>query len=277
MKKSLPFVLILVMILVIRTTGALASEKIDGDRIIRVSTSGIYPPFTIYDERTKEWSGFDIELWRAIGERSGYDIQFVRFVILASFAELDLGRVDTVAEQVSITPARQKKYNFTQPYFFSPYCLTVAADNEEIKSWKDMEGKTIALSEGSAMNEFVAALDRENKVRKSIYESGSIPLQEVSLGRVDAYPYAYLVLPYALKKNPKLKLKSVDIENPIYVEVNAYPFARTDRGRELLELTDRILTQMIEDGSYAGLCEKWFGLDVMETKPAKEYREKQVK
>ena len=113
MKKSLPFVLILVMILVIRTTGALASEKIDGDRIIRVSTSGIYPPFTIYDERTKEWSGFDIELWRAIGERSGYDIQFVRFVILASFAELDLGRVDTVAEQVSITPARQKKYNFT--------------------------------------------------------------------------------------------------------------------------------------------------------------------
>ena len=97
------------------------------------------------------------------------------------------------------------------------------------------------------------------------------------MGRVDAYPYAYLVLPYALKKNPKLKLKSVDIENPIYVEVNAYPFARTDRGRELLELTDRILTQMIEDGSYAGLCEKWFGLDVMETKPAKEYREKQVK
>ena len=96
----------------------------------------------MYDETTQEWSGFDIELWRTIGEKIGYEVQFVRFAILASFAELDLGRVDTVAQQVSITSARQKKYDFTQPYFFSPYCLTVAESNEEIKSWKDMEGKT---------------------------------------------------------------------------------------------------------------------------------------
>ena len=38
-----------------------------------------------------------------------------------------------------------------------------------------------------------------------------------------------------------------------------------------------VLTQMIEDGSYAKLCEKWFGTNVMESKYAKEYREKQGK
>ena len=175
-----------------------------------------------------------------IGERSGHEIEFLRFAIPASFAELDLERADTVAQQVSITPARQAKYDFTQPYFFSPYCLTVAESNESIKSWKDMDGKSIALSEGSVINEFVAALDPENKVRKSRYESYGSVLHEVSIGRVDACPVAYLVLPWRLKKNPELKLKSVDIDNPIYVEVNAYPFARTDRGRELLKLTDGI-------------------------------------
>ena len=246
-------------------------------QVIRVATPGNYTPFTIYDEATQEWSGFEIELWRMIGEKSGHVIQFVRFDNPATFAELDLGRVDTVAKQISITPARRQKYDFTQPFFFSPYCLTVAESNEEIKSWKDMEGRTIGLSEGSAMNEFVAALDPENKVKKSIYESGGGLLREVSIGRVDAYPYAYLVLPYALKKNPDLKLKAVDVENPIYTEVNAYPFARTDRGRELLKLTDDTLTQMFQDGSYAKLCEKWFGVNVMETRPAKEYREKQAK
>ena len=256
---------------------AFAAEKDAGARVIRISTSGSYPPFSMYDETTQEWSGFDIELWRMIGEKIGYEVQFMRFVILAGFAELDLGRVDTVAQQVSITPARQQKYDFTQPYFFSPYCLTVAESNESIKSWKDMEGKSIALSEGSAMNEFVAALDPENKVKKSRYESYGSVLHEVSIGRVDACPAAYLVLPWRLKKNPELKLKSVDIDNPIYVEVNAYPFARTDRGRELLKLTDGILTQMIEDGSYAKLCEKWFGMNVMDSKYAKEYREKQGK
>ena len=255
---------------------ALAAEK-DAEQVIRVATPGTYAPFTMYDEATQEWSGFEIEFWRTVGEKSGYDIQFVRLDNPATFAELDLGRIDTVAKQISITPARQQKYDFTQPFFFSPYYLIVAEGNDEIKSWKDMEGKSIALAEGSAMNEFIAALDPENKVKKSVYESDKLVFQEVSIGRVDAYPGPYVELLDVLKRNSSLKLKAVDMENPIYVEVNAYPFARTDRGHKLLKLTDDILTQMIEDGSYAKLCEKWFGMNVMDSKYAKEYREKQGK
>ena len=45
----------------------------------------------------------------------------------------------------------------------------------------------------------------------------------------------------------------------------------------LLKMTDDVLTQMIEDGSYAKLCEKWFGMDVMESKYAKEYRAQHAK
>ena len=254
---------------------ALAAEKDAGARVIRVATPGNYAPFTMYDEATQEWSGFEIELWHTIGEKSGCGIQFVRLDNPATFAELDLGRVDTVAKQISITPVRQKKYDFTQPFFFTPYCLTVAESNEDVKSWKDMEGKIIGMPEGGACVEFIAALDPDNKVKKSLYEFGGGLLQEVAMGRVTACPYPHLTLPYVLKKNPELKLKSVDTENPIFVEVNAYPFARTDRGRELLKLTDGILTQMIEDGSYAKLCEKWFGMNVMDSKYAKEYREKQ--
>ena len=279
MKKNGFVVLTLVFALatVFTVSKAVSAAEKDAERVIRVATPGNYAPFTIFDEATQEWSGFEIEFWQMVGAESGYDIQFVRLDNPATFAELDLGRVDTVAKQISITPARQQKYDFTQPFFFSPYYLIVAEGNDEIKSWKDMEGKTIALAEGSAMNEFIAALDPENKVKKSTYESGGIILQEVAAGRVDAAPSAYLILPWRLKRNPDLKLKSVDIENPIYVEVNAYPFARTDRGRALLKLTDDILTQMIKDGSYAKLCEKWFGMNVMDSKYAKEYREKQGK
>ena len=245
------------------------------DKVIRVATPGNYAPFTMYDEATQEWSGFEIDMWRTIGEKAGYEVQWVRLDLPANFAEMDLGRVDTVVKQISITPSRQQKYDFTQPYFFSPYCLTVREDNNEVKSWKDMEGKSIALREGGSELEFVAVLDPENKVEKSIYESNM--LQDVSLGRVTATPYPFLTLPWVLKKNPELKLKAVDLENPIFTEVNAYPFARTERGRALLKLTDDVLTQMIEDGSYAKLCEKWFGTNVMESKYAREYREKQGK
>ena len=276
MRKAFSLALVLALSLVVGIAAAVsAAEKDAEERVIRVATPGSYPPFTMYDEATQEWSGFDIELWRMIGERSGYKIEFLRFEIPANFAELDLERADTVAQQVSITPARQAKYNFTQPYFFSPYCLTVAESNNEVKSWKDMEGKSIALPQGGSEIEFITALDPENKVKKSIYESGM--LHEVSLGRITACTYPALTLPYRLKQSPGLKLKSVDVENPVFVEVNAYPFARTERGRKLLELTDGILTRMIEDGSYADFCKKWFGTDVMESKYAKEYREKKKK
>ena len=277
MRKYLASVLMTMSVLavcVLWSSPAVANEE---EHVIRVASHGAYPPFTIYDGATKEWSGFEIDMWRAIGERAGYEIQFVQLDIAASFAEMDIDRVDAVAQSISITPIRQQKYDFTQPYFFSPYCLVVAESNNEVKSWKDMEGRTLGLREGHAMNEFIAALDPENKVEKSIYEIGNLALQDVSMGRITAFPYAYFVLPHVLKQDPKLKLKAIDAENPLYVEVNAYPFLRTDKGKTLLKMTDSVLTQMFEDGSYAEICKKWFGMNVMETRFAREYREKQAK
>lgn len=251
---------------------ASSGEKDSGDKVIRVATSGDYLGFTVYDEETKEWSGFEIDMWNEIGKRIGYDVEFVQEDVATAFGDLEIGKVDTVAKQISITPAREEKYDFTQPYFFSPYSLMVRGDNTDINTWSDMEGKTIGLADGSAMNEYVAALDPDDKVNKTTYESfASIP-QEVVLGRVDAMPYAYLLIPYLLESNPDWDLKAVDTENPIYVEVNGYPFARTDRGAELLKLVDEALTEIIEDGTHKQLSEKWFDYDVMDTEFAKEYK-----
>ncbi len=251
---------------------ASSGEKDSGDKVIRVATSGDYLGFTVYDEETKEWSGFEIDMWNEIGKRIGYEVEFVQEDVATAFGDLEIGKVDTVAKQISITPAREEKYDFTQPYFFSPYSLMVRGDNTDINTWADMEGKTIGLADGSAMNEYVAALDPDDKVNRTTYESfASIP-QEVVLGRVDAMPYAYLLIPYLLESNPDWDLKAVDTENPIYVEVNGYPFARTDRGAELLKLVDEALTEIIEDGTHKQLSEKWFDYDVMETEFAKEYK-----
>lgn len=242
------------------------------DKVIKVATSGDYLGFTVYDETTKEWSGFEIDMWNEIADRIGYEVEFVQEDVASAFGDLEIGKVDTVAKQISITPAREEKYDFTQPYFFSPYSLMVKGDNEDIKTWSDMEGKTIGLADGSAMNEFIAQLDPDNKVNKTTYESfASIP-QEVVLGRVDAMPYAYLLIPYLLEEHPDWDLKAVDTEHPIYTEVNGYLFARTDRGQELLKLVDEALTEIIADGTHKELSEKWFNYDVMQTEMAKEYQ-----
>ena len=113
MRKVFSSALVLALSIVVCTAVASsAAEKDAGARVIRVATPGNYAPFTMYDEATQEWSGFEIELWHTIGEKSGCEIQFVRLDNPATFAELDLGRVDTVAKQISITPVRQRKVRF---------------------------------------------------------------------------------------------------------------------------------------------------------------------
>lgn len=278
MKKVISILLILAMIISFTACGNSVDKNVETinesneeEKVIRVATSGDYLGFTVYDEKSQEWSGFEIDMWNEIAKRIGYKLQFVQEDVATSFGDLDNNRVDTVAKQISITSARKEKYDFTTPYFFSPYALLISGDNTEINRWSDMEGKTIGLADGSAMNEFVEALDPDNKVNKKTYESFATIPAEVVMQRVDAMPYAYLLLPYLLEKNPDWELKCVDIENPIYTEVNAYPFARTERGQELRQLVDGALNAMLEDGTHKELCMKWFNYDVMETEAAKEY------
>jgi putative amino-acid transport system substrate-binding protein len=277
MKKVISIILVLAMILSFaacaNSTGdkEAGSKGVEGEKVLRIATSGDYLGFTVYDEKTQVWSGFEIDMWTEISKRIGYKLELIQEDVATGFGDLDNNRVDTVAKQISITPARKEKYEFTTPYFFSPYSLLVTKDNAEISKWADMSGKTIGLADGSAMNEFVAALDPDNKVNKKTYESFAMIPAEVVMGRVDSMPYAYLLLPYLLEKNTDWELKCVDTENPIYTEVNAYPFARTERGNELRQLVDGAIKDMLKDGTHKQLCMKWFNYDVMETEKAKEY------
>ena len=42
----------------------------------------------------------------------------------------------------------------------------------------------------------------------------------------------------------------------------AYPFAKTEKGQELMELTNKALSEMREDGTLKALSEKHFGIDI---------------
>ena len=46
------------------------------------------------------------------------------------------------------------------------------------------------------------------------------------------------------------------------LEVNVYPFAKTERGEELSKLVSGAIKEMHEDGTLKELSEKWFGKDV---------------
>ena len=94
---------------------------------IRVGMSGGYFPFTF--TRADELQGFEVDLMNAVGEITGDDIEFVTMSFSGLIGALESGRIDTVANQITITPEREAKFAFSQPYVYDGAQVVVKAGN----------------------------------------------------------------------------------------------------------------------------------------------------
>ena len=98
------------------------------------------------------------------------------------FAGLDAKRFDVVANQVSITAERKAKYEFSKPYTVCHRRDRHQADDDSIKCFDDLKGKTTAQSLTSNWYTLAAAERRERRGRRRLGAGDHLLKQ----GRVDA-------------------------------------------------------------------------------------------
>ena len=115
MKKLLSIILSITMLL---SMAAVAfADGIDGPMQKARLTVGInaeYAPFEYYEDG--ELKGFDIDLMNCIGERIGYDIDYVDMPFDALIAAIMIGKVDCAISTLTITEERESVVDFTRPY-----------------------------------------------------------------------------------------------------------------------------------------------------------------
>ena len=121
-----------------------AQNSVTSSGVLRVGTEGVYSPFSYQDPATGDLTGYDIDVARAVGERLGKKVEFVETPWDAIFAALEANRFDVVANQVTITPERQQKYDLSKPYSVGEGVIVTRADDDSIKSLADLKGKTTA-------------------------------------------------------------------------------------------------------------------------------------
>ena len=128
------------------STGAadqLAAIQANGKLV--VALEGAWQPWSFHDE-SDTLVGYDVEVSRAIAEKLGVEPEYVESDWGSLFAGLDAGRFDIVCNGVEVTEERAKTYDFTTPYGYIHTALAVRKDNEDIKSFEDLKGKTTANS-----------------------------------------------------------------------------------------------------------------------------------
>jgi len=82
---------------------------------IKVGTSADFKPFEYYDENG-ELTGFDIDLMKYIGEKIGFDIEFVNMSFDKLIPAVVNGEVDCAISGITITKERESVIDYTTKY-----------------------------------------------------------------------------------------------------------------------------------------------------------------
>ena len=225
---------------------------------IRVGMSGGYFPFTFVKQDVLQ--GFEVDVVNAIAELTGDEVEFVTMSFSGLIGALESGRIDTIANQITITPARVEKFTFSQPYVYDGAQVVVKAGNEEIKGVEDLKGKSVAVNLGSNFEELLRALPFADEIDIRTYESNLT--QDTALGRVDAYVHDRISATQVIKQSP-LPLQLAG--SPFSEIRNAMPFRSDDEGKGLAAKFDAALTELKASGQLAELSDKWFGADITQT------------
>jgi cystine transport system substrate-binding protein len=263
-KKSIFISTVLALTLAIGITGCAAKtdtqdasknllETIKSDGKIRIGTEGTYAPFTFHDEKGN-LTGFDVEIANEVAKRLGVEAEFIETKWDGMFAGLDAKRFDAVANQVSINPERQEKYDFSTPYITSRAVLIVRDDNQDIKTFEDLKGKKSAQSLTSDLGKI--ATDNGGEIVQVDGFNQAIDL--LVSKRADATINDSLSFLDLKKQKPETPIKSVaDYNN---AQQSAILFNKGND--ELVEAVNKAIEDMKVDGTYLKISEKWFGTDV---------------
>lgn len=232
------------------------SGETDGKTKVVVGTSASYKPWAF--QENDEVQGFEMDIWREIAQRNNYELEFKLGQFSGLVGMLDAGEIDTVAHQMSITPEREEKYYFSEPYAYSFYDLFVS-EASNYKSKEDLKGKKVGCWLGGNGEATLRQINDEYDLGFDIvtYDGASLE-NEVIIGRIAGLWQGEIKTKTIIEEND-LAIRQIN-EKLVY-EVNAYPFRKDEVGKKLSQEVAESINDMREDGTLEQLSIKWFGIN----------------
>lgn len=211
-----------------------------------------YPPFE--QGREPDYEGFDIDLINAIGEKMGLEVQI-------QDAPFDLllqgggGQFDLAIAATTITPARENRVDFSNPYYQSSQGLLVQSGGE-IASVEDLAGEIVAAQDGTTGETYAQDNTEASEVRP--FPEIDDAYNALSTGQVAA----------VLNDLPSVQAAAEEKEGLEVVETfdtdELYGIILPQGSDELLSAVNEALQEVKDDGTLDEIYQEWFQIDAPE-------------
>ncbi len=221
-----------------------------GGEPLSVGSDIPYPPFE--QGKPGHYTGFDIELIEAIGEKIGRkpEVQDTSFETI--FRDVQQGKFEAVISAATITEEREKAVDFSNPYYLSEQAVLVK-EGSSIKSLEELEGKTVGVQQGTTGQELAKEKIGGAEIRP--FPEGPDAVNALKSGTVEG-----VVIDAPVAQNAVEKSGGVEIAEKVPTE-EEYGIAVAQGNSELLEEINTGLMEVMEDGTYKKIYEKWFHLE----------------
>lgn len=221
-----------------------------GGEALTVGSDIPYPPFE--QGKPGEYTGFDIELMEAIGEKIGRKAEFQDTSFETIFRDVAQGKFDAVISAATITEEREKAVDFSDPYYLSEQAVLVE-EGSEIESLDELNGKTVAVQQGTTGQELAKEELGDSEVRP--FPEGPNAVTALKSGTVEA-----VIIDAPVAQNAVEKSGGVEIAEKIPTE-EEYGIAVAQDDSELLDEINKGLKEVKDDGTYKRIFKKWFKLE----------------
>lgn len=221
------------------------------DGTLTVCTDSPYPPMEF--EQDGEFTGFDIELMRAIAGELGLELGVINsgFDPITSGTAMQSGDCDIAAASITITDEREENIDFSNPYFVADQSLLVKK-SAGIATLSDLSGRNLGVQTGTT-GETYAQQNAAGATIVSFDAPGDL-FVALEAGEIEGILQDIVVNADRLLSDDTVTLAET------YPTDENYGFAVKEEGsEELLSAVNTALSALRDNGTYDTIYNDWFG------------------
>lgn len=199
-------------------------------------------------------TGVNVDIATEVAKRLGRSgLQVIDQQFAGIFAGLEAKKYEFIIAPVTLTQERSEAMLFIEGTLATDLQFLTLKDGLKIDTLDALKGKSIAVNNGSAQEQYLESIRAQYDFTISKYGKNADAFQAVLSGRDDAAISGDGNVMYAAAQNPRFEASYRVVTGNVF----SWAFRKDDE--ETRTKVERIIECMKLDGTIGAIFEKWFG------------------